>query len=183
MEATLQTIIGDIESAIEARLKTGGLAVNAFSVTEEPETIDTPAANIAFVGGQCSRLTNTTFKVDGAKFQVIVMVQDLRSEKARRLAVYPLVMSVIGLLAGKRLSVLDGETPRVIEARPLTPGRIAKVYESATRMAFSIEFTTSFTITAMDDDEAAMMMTVAIDYFLKAGDDVADARDEVDLDA
>lgn len=172
----LTTMLSDIEEAIQQRLESKGLAVSVFDINDSPQTIRTPGANIAFYDGSCRRISDSTYSMD-AKIYVTVVQKNERSEKARRLATYPLVMGVVSIISGQKLSIVEAGETRELAAKRMQPGRIRKVLDTSTRIAFTIEFSTRFNFEIMSDEEASDMTALALQYFFKPGDDVQDAED------
>ena len=48
-------------------------------------------------------------------------------------------------------------------------------------IAFSLEMSTSYTISRLDDEAVTDLLTVGLNYYLKPGDDIVDASDIVTL--
>jgi hypothetical protein len=118
--------------------------------------------------------------VNKFKAQVILSVGlevgNLKSDKDRRKAAYPVVRGIILFLSNNALG---------LDIDPLVPLRAADTtpYDIETNVGtlrYQIDFSTGMQVTIPETD-AGDLLKLSVDYFLKPGDAVADASDEVDL--
>lgn len=184
MSLAPETLLNDVELAILRRLQDSGLKSNVFAISDFEDNADTircPAVNVAFWDGTFSSLNmnGTKLKLDALVYLTIV-VQNVKDEKSKRHSVYPLVMTAASLLSGHKLKDADGVV--LDGAGPLQPRRLRKTFETKSRIAFVLEVKLPLTIELQSDETAAEIMSVAMSYMIKPGDDCADAEDIVTFD-
>lgn len=140
-----------------------------------------PGVYIALTGAEFRPITQSTVRVD-ASYMVLAGSRHLGSQTIARTGegtgAYVALQALIELLYGSKLG-LDGISS-------LQPGRL--YYKGNTDLLksgvalYAIEFATSWEQTVVDDEADAPMLTkIGIEYFLKPGDEVADASDELTL--
>jgi len=183
MTSTFETILADVETAILKRLQDRGLKASVFQISDFEENADAvrcPAVNAAFWDGRFSNVTmsGSRLKLDGM-FYLSIVVQNVKDEKSKRHSVYPLVMASAALLSGYRPRSADGEV--LSGAGPIRLGRMRKTFETKSRVAFVVEMTVPLVFDIPDEADASVMLTIAMQYMLKEGDDCTDAEDMVDL--
>lgn len=140
-----------------------------------------PAVWVTFAGsGKPARSGANTWKVP-ATFVVMVAARNVRNEKAARIGT-PTEVGAYQVLKDVRTLLLNQDLDLEIER--FAPGAIKTLYN--TRVGkdalaiYSQEWTTAFIEHAPTEEEVSLL-SIGISYFIKPGDDVADATDLLDL--
>lgn len=178
----MQTLLADIETAIIRRLRDKGLQATVFDLcdAEDADNIICPAVNASFWEGSFRNAVLSGRRLNmPAKFYLSIIIQNAQSEQARRHTVYPMMFAAVSLLSGWYPTDQAGVS--IPGAGSITPGRLRKTYETKTRIAFVLELSSTLTVTCASDDEAAELLSVAMSYMVKPGDDCADAEDLIGL--
>jgi len=169
-------MLSDIELATLARLEEKGLAVKAFQNQAKAGSLTVSAISCA-VGNGTMRKIGLRLKWEFPIYLVIEF-KNLKSEEDRRKGIYPILEAAINFLFLQDLGM--GIDPLVPSAfRDIT----TEEEEAAGRIVFGAEIKTGFTTERMEDEQAEDLLKVGLNYFLKPGDEVADASDEVTLEA
>lgn len=165
-----------IENKSVERLNTKLESVRRVAVDEahSTNTLKLPGVDV-IIGNFSFTKVAQHYKVVPQVF-VIVTFQNLRSVKDRRQGVYPVLQAIIGLLVGNKLG---------LAIDPLKPKRGDNITEEKEaeegKVIFQLEFETGFIIEAQSDEVLVDLLTIGLNYYLKPGDDTADAQDLVTL--
>lgn len=171
-------MLTDIEEKIAGLLleRLQSVARVAIEEAHAVNTLKLPGVDVVTGGGAFVRVAQH-YKLTVRVF-VIVTFQHLRSTADRRKGVYPIVESIVALLAGRTLGLkIDGLKPRrldnVTDEKEADEGKVV----------FQIEFETGFIIEVRDEATLADLLAVGLNYYLQdpTDDFVADAVDEVTL--
>jgi len=128
-------------------------------------------------------ITDVKFrKLTANKYKAVLVlsvgleIQNLKDDGERRKAAYPIIMGIINLISNNRLGIdIDPLVP--VRASDTTP---YDVESSVGTLRYQIDFSTGMQVTIPEAD-AGDLLKLSVDYFLRPGDDVADASDEHDL--
>jgi|GEM_PF-1620148 len=169
---------GDIEIAIEEFLVQRMTAFKAARRQKNMRYVFTdPALVVAIYEGKLEKVGLVSFRVN-CQVHLQLRMSDARGEEARRDAIHPLVFAVIRMLARQRVG---------LKITDLLPGSFKDVTSEedfkGNFIVYDLEFATSFILNIDDDDLAEDLLTVALNYYLKPGDDQVDASDTVSLGA
>lgn len=169
-------MLAQIEAAVAARLTLKVAEPKHVDVEEKHGALALPAIEVYAAGGPFTRI-GQRYKLKPSIF-VVVTFQDMRSVKDRRAGMYPVLEAVVSALMQQTLG---------LSIDPLTPKEIANITleeeEDEGKIVFAAEFETGFIIDRIDDDAAAAedLLEMGFKYYLKPGDDVADAEDVVEF--
>lgn len=140
-----------------------------------PHTLTLPEVTVGVAAGVGKKVSQTTTRVTVRLF-IMVTFKNLRGEKQRRHGSYPILLAIIQYLQGHKLG---------LDILPLDFTRFDHTTseEEAERglIVYTLEFSTAFDLKAIEDDEEAAPLVLALEYFLKPGDDVKDMDGKVDL--
>jgi len=104
---------------------------------------------------------------------VFVAMKNVSAEKTRRQAIYGLLQGILGALVFQKLGLAI--TPLVgVSGDELN----IPVLETTGMRVYQINFRTSF-VCKMTAEEAMDMIALSVQYFLKPGDTVKDAQDDI----
>ena len=136
-----------------------------------------PAVWVAFAGsGKPAKTGGNTWKVP-ATFVVMVAARNVRDEKAARIGTSNEV-GAYKILKDVRALLLNQDLGLAIER--FTPGAIKTLYNTKVGgrglAVFSQEWTTAF-VDHMPPETTVNLLRFGINYYLKPGDDIADASD------
>jgi len=169
------TTIAEVEDAIAKRLKDKGLPVLEVDIRKGAAGLVTPAVYIAIEEGRFEKVSKSTFKQKLSVY-VYVIFKQLQNEKERRRGVYPIVESVIGILLLQDLGL------KIQEMAPLSFRNVTDEELSAVGlMAYQLIFETSCYVERVSDEQLTDLLKVGLDYYLKPGDEAADAADIVNV--
>jgi hypothetical protein len=167
MSALLDTT--EIEKAAEARLVEMIPTIRKTAIQKDGRYLFTnPALSISI-------FESGTWPKEGK-----LTVSSAKSEEDRRRIANPLVFAIIVALAQQSLG-LDLKEPGC------EPKRFADVTDEDdwknNKIVYLVEFGLGFYFEVPKDDEAAAdLIGVAVDYFLEPGNEVADAQDEITVE-
>lgn len=168
--------ISEIEEAILQRLIDKGLEAGEIKVQKGVEGLVKPAVFVSTDDGRFERITDKTYK-QTVSLNVFIVVKHLKSEAERRQAAYPLIGGVVGILLaqtlGLKITPLKPQSFRNITTEDLIERGL---------MAYQVVFETSFNIDKMTEEEASELLRISLGYYLKPGDAVADAQDDLTLE-
>jgi hypothetical protein len=166
-------MLTEIEQKIVERLnlKLAGVSRIAVDEAHSPHSLNLPGVDVIIGGGSFSTVAQK-YKIKPTVY-VVVTFQNFRSVEERRKGVYPILLSIIALLIGNNFGLkIDGLAPirldNITEKEEADDGKIV----------FQLEFETSFFIESLSD-EITDLLTIGLSYYLKPGDETADAADEV----
>jgi len=167
-------MLADIETKVAERLNLKLAEPKRVAVDEAHTALSVPMIDVVVGGGAFSR-TAQRYRL-AASVYVVVTFQNLRGTKDRRQGVYPILEAVLAVLIGQKLG---------LEIDPLAPKRLDNItsQEEATdgKVVFQIEFETGFIVEPLSDEQVVNLLKVGLNYYLKPGDDTADASDLVSL--
>lgn len=129
------------------------------------------AVAVAILDGKFEKLGQAVYRND-CTLSVLIKFKNMTSEEDRRKGINPLVMAASQLLLGQKLGLEIGK---------LEPVRFRDVTTDEKYQAGTIEylllFETWFDIRKLDEEDLGDLITIAVDYILKPGDDTVDAAD------
>jgi hypothetical protein len=168
-------MLADVEKNALERLKDKNLPVKSLEVkSDKKQSLSSPMVSVYSGNG---RFTKNAQKYHlGYSLFFIVEFRHLKDEASRREGIYPILESIVQLLTLQKLGLS-------IDA--LVPASMHNITDEDDArnglIVWQLEFTTGFIIEAMSDEEVEDLLTVGLSYFLKPGDDIADAEDDVQL--
>lgn len=169
-------MLKEIEEAVVARLQEKIATPKNVRIDEAHSdfTLNLPSIEVIIGGGSFTRVAQN-YKLKCSVF-VIVTFQNLKSVKDRRHGVYPILEAVQVCLILQSFGLkIDGLTPKRLD-------NITEKDEAEEgKVVFQLEFETGFNIEKMSDEVLADLLSIGLNYYLKPGDDVADASDVVIL--
>lgn len=161
-----------IEEATLARLTDKVPALKAAGLQKDNRQLlrDVSVA-VAVLAGKFNRVSNNTWRAE-ATVSVLLAFKNMQSESARRKGINPLVLASIQTLLGQKLELSIGA---------LQPGQFRDVTSeekyAAGVIEYLLEFSTHFDLRQQSEENIGDLVTMAIDYLLKPGDDTVDASD------
>lgn len=170
-------MLTQIEDAIVARIETK-LAATAgmVSVQKGAEGIPHPAVYVSTEAARFEKATMQSYRQEVTIF-VDVIFSHLASEGERRKGVYLILQGIVQTLLLQDLG---------LAIKALVPRNWKNVTTEEFRekglIVYSLELATSFVIAKLDDEVVADLLTVGLNYYLKPGDDIIDASDELTLE-
>jgi len=171
-------MLAEIEAAVAARLTLKVPEPKHVDIEEKHSALAMPGIEVFTGGGEFIKV-GQRYKLTPSVF-VVVTFHNMRSVKDRRAGMYPVLEAVLSALMLQKLD---------LSIDPLVPKGMTNITleeeEDEGKILFALEFKTGFIIDAIDDDAAAAvdLLTVGFQYFLKPGDDVADATDIVEFES
>jgi len=161
-------MLAQIEEQILQRLQAKGLAVDTTGSVM-------PAAYVHIEEGAIQKVSTTKLRLD-VTVHLTIVFREIRSAATRRLVVYPVLAGALDILTLQDLG---------LAIAPLVPVGFQNVTDSddakAGSASYRIQFRTFYHIEKVDDEAAADLIKVALDYYLQepADDGVKDAADEI----
>ena len=165
------------QEAVDALVATGLSGIPAINIGVGVPTDRTirPWVRVLITDVKFRKLTANKYKAV-LVLSVGLEIQNLKDDGERRKAAYPVISGIIELLSNSRLGIdIDPLVP--VRASDTTPYDIEA---STGTLRYQIDFTTGMQITIPEID-AGNLLKLSVDYFLRPGDDIADATDETDL--
>jgi hypothetical protein len=178
---TATTVLSDLEDAVLERLAT--VTAQTFQVDDDWAAVRCPAVNVGLVDVPFRSISSDrrTYRVDPL-LHVHLMVANLRDERSRRRDSLTLATGVASLLSGWRPTILQNGADVALPFGILSIARVRKMAESAGRMMWRFEVSTTGSIVAATDAEVEMMV-ISLQYLLTPNSDPAEAADLIDLSA
>jgi len=173
--ATPVTDPTQIEEAAEQFLKERFTEIRKTAVQRDMRNIfATVALTVAIVRGRHEILGPKKFK-SHVVLHALVMFSNAKSEEDRRKGINPLLMGITKKLARQRLGLdITDIIPRGFQDETSTE------LWGENKIVYNLEFATTFTWSIDDPDaDAPDLIGVGVEYFIKPGDDRADAADEI----
>ncbi|MDP2167983.1 MAG: DUF1834 family protein [Thermodesulfovibrionales bacterium] len=168
-------MLAKIEQAILDRLKEKKLEVLKFEIKKEPSGYITPSVSVAIEGADFKRVTVQSFKQVVDIF-VTVMFKHMGVDGERRKGIYPIIQGIVDILTLQKLG---------LQIDPLVPEGFRNVTSEENAQSgylfFQLRFKTGFIVEPVEDEVAGELLKIGLDYYLKPGDDIKDASDEVTL--
>lgn len=131
-----------------------------------------PAIDVVCGGGPFAKAAQS-WKLQLTVY-VIVTFQNLRSVRDRRKGVYPILLAVLGWLTGEKLG---------LPIERLKPARLDNITNKEEaeegKIVFQLSFETAFVFEKLSDEDVGEILEIALNYYLKPGDDEVDAMDIV----
>jgi hypothetical protein len=171
-------MLEQIEEAVAARLTLKVPEPKHVDIEEKHSSLAMPAIEV-YTGPGPFEKVGQKYKLRHSIF-VVVTFQNMRSTKDRRAGMYPVLEAVAAALILQTLDLpIDPLRPKGIENITL------EEEEKDGKIVFAVEFQTGFFIDRIDDDAATAqdLLEMGFKYYLKPGDDVADAEDVVEFGA
>lgn len=141
---------------------------------QKPITL--PSIQVGCAGGTGKKQSFTATRIEPRIF-VFVEFENLRDDASRRRGGYPIVLAVIKTLIGQKLG-LEIDALSFVRFDHTTSDEDA----GAGLINFTLEFRTGFEFRNEDNEsEAAALVNLALDYYLKPGDEVKDLSSEMDM--
>jgi hypothetical protein len=163
-----------IEDAVAELLKSKGVQVAQIDLDTAPLGI----ANAAIR----ARITNCRYTVLTANrrravpiLSIYVFVKNVKNEMSRRHAANVLVDAIISVIEGQTLG-LEINPLNVLSSKPDTPSE----WIGTGLEVYKIDFDTWYALPRPTQDSGSML-SIALDYFMKPGDEMPDAQDVVDV--
>ncbi len=166
--------IAEIEDAIISRLQAQGIDLR-MEIKEGAAGIPINRIEVFTNAGRLDKISQNTFK-QTVTVSLLLFFRNIRTEKDRRRGLYPILEGIIGILL---LQTLE------LSISPVLPKAFRNVTTEEDRTAgelvYLVELETSYTITKTSDEQVTDLLLMGLNYFLKPGDDVSDASDNVVL--
>lgn len=164
-EAVLTRLITKIEQATNIRIDDA----------ESNDTLNRPSVEVIVSGAAYSRVAQT-FKC-AVKLAVVITVQNLRSVRDGRRAIYPIIEAAVASLATSNLGI--GIDPM----KPVRADNVSSADDiSSGRVVFQLEFDTAFIVEPLTEAQIDDLIRIGLNYYLTVRDDEdVDAQDLVTL--
>lgn len=174
--ATPVTDPTQIERAVEEFLVSRIDAVQASARQKDGRNIFSDIVlTVAILRGRDKVLGPCQFRTD-VVINIMLSFSDASGEEERREGINPLVQGIRRTLARRRLGLdITDILPRGWE-----DVTTEELWEQ-NKIAYNVEFATSFTWSIPEDVEAPDLLGVGIEYFLQPGDDIAGAADDITI--
>jgi len=171
-------MLAEIEKAIVAQIESGGLSVRDVEIQGDAKNIRYPAVFAAVEAGEFKKAGQKKYKCT-ATVVLLAAFKNLKSEKARRHGLYPILEGIVALLMLRDFD-LDIDPLRPVGFRNITDDKLAK----KGLLLYQFEFETGFTVEPSTDEELVAWLSLALEYYLQdpANDDTAVASDIVILE-
>jgi hypothetical protein len=169
-------MLAEIEEAVAARLTLKVPDPKNVEIEEKHGALALPAIEVYAAGGPFTRV-GQRYKFQPSVF-VVVTFRNMRSVKDRRAGMYPVLEAVVSALTQQTLGLaIDALVPKEVTNITL------EEEEDEGKIVFAAEFQTGFFIDRIDDDAATAedLLRIGFEYYLKPGDDIADAEDVVEF--
>ncbi|KQC03149.1 MAG: hypothetical protein APR55_07125 [Methanolinea sp. SDB] len=168
----------EIESAVVERLRAGGLPIRDAEIQKGTAGIVTPRVLVSIEAGDFSKISQKSYRWD-VTILVSAVFKNWKSEGDRRRGLYPILEGIVSLLMLQTLG-LDIQPIRPLRMQNITDDAMAE----AGLFAYQISFSTSFTVNRADEEEAADLLRIGLEYYLHdpADDGISDAQDIVELE-
>ena len=169
-------MLDTIEQAIADRIKSKlADAVGKIDVQRGIAGIPVQAIYVSMEEGIFKRITQNTFNADVTGY-VDVVFSGLQSEDQRRKGIFPILEGIIQCLLQQKLGLkIDPIVPKSFR------NTTTEDYKQKGLIVFTLEITTKYSITKLSDEETTDLLRVGLNYYLKPGDNVADASDQLTL--
>jgi hypothetical protein len=169
-------MLAQIEEAIVGRIRTKlGAGAGTLAVQRGAEGLPQPAVYVSTEAGKFQAVTQQSFRQELTIF-VDVIFSELSSEGERRKGVYLILQGIIQTLL---LQQLD------LAIKPIVPtgwrNTTTEDFREQGLIVYSLELATSYVISRLDDEATVDLLRVGLNYYLKPGDDTADASDTITL--
>lgn len=126
---------------------------------------------VAVLAGKFDRIAQGTWRSD-CTISVLLSFKNMQSEEARRRGINPLIIATVQALAGQKVGLPIGAL-QPVQFRDVT----SEEKYAAGVIEYLLEFSTWFDLARYTDDDLDELITMAVDYMLKPGDDTVDASD------
>jgi phage gp37-like protein len=172
-------MISQIEDAIVTRItKQLGDALGKVAVQKGVEGIPKPAVYVSAESGRFSKTAISKYEHQLALYVDIVFSYRGAGDAERRKGIYLILAGVLQSLTNQALG---------LKIRPIEPknwrNSTIEEFQKQGLLVFSLELATAYPlpITGEAEESAADLLAVGMNYYLKPGDDFADAVDLVTL--
>ncbi|ABC76431.1 phage protein Gp37 [Syntrophus aciditrophicus] len=167
-------MLSEIEEAIAARIKEKLAAAAGYvAVQRGTEGIPQPAVYVSLEEGAFEKVSSDSFR-QTVKGYVDIVFSHLGNEEQRRRGIYPILEGIVQTLLLQTLG---------LGIAPLRPKAFRNVTSEALRakglLVYSLEFETGCHLRKLDEEAAADLLRVGLNYYLQdpEDDEVADAAD------
>ncbi|MDA8428936.1 MAG: DUF1834 family protein [Geobacteraceae bacterium] len=126
---------------------------------------------VACLSGKFNKIGQAIWRNE-CTVSVLLKFKNMQSEEARRKGINPLVVAAVQILLGQKLGLAIGPLHAVM-FRDVTS---EEKYDAGV-IEYLLEFSTWFDIRQLEEEALGDLITMAIDYLLKPGDDAIDASD------
>lgn len=183
------SVMQQLEEAIIQRLRDAGLQASSFAVSDLDDDdrlrlVKLPAVNAAVTSVELTPATSGDMSKRYTMRLTVtlsVAVRNLGGEARQRAAAYALLSGILYSLMEKRLS--HGTPAADIGVKPLAPSGMRLAYYSTTVEVWQFVFRTQTNAIPVDDETAAALTTIGMDYYLQEpADTTVDAQDIVQLE-
>lgn len=169
-------MLAQIEEAIVGRIRTKlGAGAGTLAVQRGAEGIPQPAVYVSTEAGRFQAITQQSFRQELTIF-VDVIFSELSSDGERRKGVYLILSGIVQTLLLQKLD---------LAIKPIVPvgwrNTTTEEFREKGFIVYSLELATAYVVEKLDDEAAVDLLTVGLNYYLKPGDDTADASDTVTL--
>ncbi|MGD0278347.1 MAG: phage protein Gp37 [Smithella sp.] len=165
-----------IEQAICDRIKFKlADAAGKVDVQRGIEGIPVQAVYVSLEEGAFKRTTLDTFCAEVTGY-VDIVFKGLQSEEQRRKGILPILEGIILCLLQQKLGLkIDPIVPKSFR------NTTSDEHKKAGLIIFTLQIITKYYITKVDDEKITELITIGLNYYLKPGDDNADASDQLTL--
>jgi len=169
-------MLSEIEEAVKNRICDKlAEAAGKIDVQRGVEGIPRQAVYVSVEEGDFTRVTSDTFSC-AVKGYVDIVFSNLQSEEMRRKGIAPILEGIYQCLLLQKLG---------LTIDPIAPTRFRNTttqdFKEKGLIVYTLEFSTKFRITKLDEEAATELLRIGLNYYLKPGDNVADASDEINL--
>lgn len=166
-------MLNEIEQAALKRLTDKISGIKSSGIQKDTTgLLVNPALSAACLEGTFERAASSWKQT--VTISILLEFKHAKGEAARRSGSNPMVEAIIQMLLNQRLG-LD-----ITRLKPLRWREVTNEddYEEG-KNKYLIQFSTSYTIEELDEDEVEELLGIAVDYLFQSGDDQVDAADEL----
>jgi len=167
-------MLADIETKIAERLNQKLTEPKRVGIDEAHTALSIPTIDVVVGGGSFTRAAQH-YKIIASVY-VVVTFQNLRGTADRRKGIYTILEAILACLIHHQLGLaIDALKPKRMD-------NITSQEEAREgKVIFQIEFETGFIVELLSDEQVSDLLKIGLNYYLKPGDDTADASDLVTL--
>jgi hypothetical protein len=168
-------MLNEIENGLVERITQRLESARKIGVQKGVEGLTQPAVYASAEAGTFKKVGQSSFEHE-VKIFLDVIFSNLKDQRSRREGINLILEGIVQLLTLQTLD-LSIDPLRPLSWRNTTTEDMDKLG----LISYSLELRTAYIITRVDDEAVTDLLTIGLQYYLKPGDDTADAGDTVTL--
>jgi hypothetical protein len=169
-------MLNEIEDNTVTLLTSKLESARVIGVQKGTAGIAQPAVYASAESGTFEKVTQAIWR-HNVTLYVDIIFSNLRDQRSRREGINLILEGVAGLLLLNSLG---------LKIEPIKPkgwkNTTSPEMDELGLIAYSLELTTSYTLTRLNDETAGELLKVGLNYYLTPGDDAVDASDLVGME-